>query len=74
MDKTLFLHIEIKHVLEVLGFITPEDRMKLMAGVANLHYEGLVKLLKTLYKIETEYFEFINEDTQKNYEFLKSLS
>lgn len=74
MDKTLFLHIEIKHVLEVLGFITPEERIKLMASIANLHYEGLVKLLKKLYKIETEYFEFINEDTQKNYEFLKSLS
>ncbi|MBN1494469.1 hypothetical protein JW911_01880 [Candidatus Peregrinibacteria bacterium] len=74
MDKMLFVQREIKHVLEVLNFITPEERTKLMAIIDNLNYDDLVKILKTLYKVETEYFEFIYQDTLKAEEFIKSLN
>ena len=74
MDKMLFVQREIKHVLEVINFITPDERMKLMAIIDNLNYDDLVKILKTLYKVETEYFEFINQDTIKAEEFIKSLN
>lgn len=73
MDKLLFLHREIKHVLEVLPFIMPDEATKLMASIANLNYEDLVKILKSLYKVERECFEYINQDTQNVDKFLASI-
>lgn len=73
MDKLLFLQIEIKHVLQVIHYITPDEKMKLMAIIANLPYDELVKILKTLYKVEKDYFEFLYQDAQKADELIKSL-
>jgi hypothetical protein len=73
MDQMLFIQKEIKHVLEVLNFISPDERIKLLAIIDNLPYDELVKILKTLYKVENEYFEFMYQDTQKVNELLKSL-
>ncbi|MCD6109695.1 hypothetical protein J7J83_02975 [bacterium] len=73
MDKLLFLHQEIKHVLDVIGYFSDEERQKMMTSVANESYEELVKLLKKLYKIEREYFEFRLKDTQNTDEFIKTL-
>lgn len=74
MDKLLFVHREIKHVLEVLDYLTSDDRRKLMAVIANLTYDELVKILKRLYKVETEYLEFKLKDTKDTEEFLKKLN
>jgi hypothetical protein len=70
MDKLLFVHREIKHVLEILDYLSDDDRRKLMAVIANLTYDELVKILKTLYKVETEYLEFKLSDTKNTEEFL----
>jgi DNA polymerase III gamma/tau subunit len=73
MDKILFLHIEIKNVLEMFKFISKEDRIKLTAAIANETYENLLALLKTLYKIEREYFQFIHKDVVDTEKFLATL-
>ena len=73
MDQMLFVQKEIKHVLEVLNFISPVERTKLLAIIDNLPYDELVKILKTLYKVENEYFEYMYQDAQKVEELLKSL-
>lgn len=73
MDKLLFLHIEIKHVLNVLHYITPEEKIQLMAAIGNLPYDELVKILKTLYKVEKDYFEYLHSDAQRADELIKSL-
>lgn len=73
MDKLLFLHIEIKHVLEILNFIPIEERRKLMATIANLHFEKLLAVLKVLYKIERDYFQFLHDDMIENDNIIKKL-
>jgi DNA polymerase III gamma/tau subunit len=64
MNRLLFLHIEIKYVLEILDFIPKEDRIKLMAAIDNLDFENLLAVLKVLYKIEREYVRFIFEEIE----------
>lgn len=73
MDKLLFVHIEIKHILEILNFISDEERIKLLAAIDNLPFNSLVKILKILYKVEQEYFQFLHKDTLQLNSFVKSL-
>lgn len=73
MDKLLFLHREIKHVLEVIGYFSDDERRQMTASIANSSYEDLVKLLKKLYKVERQYFEFRLKDAQKTDKFLQTL-
>ena len=73
MDKILFIHREIKQILEFLNFIMPDERMRLMAAIDNLPFEGLVKILKTLYKVEREYLQFIEEDNRQTEKFITTL-
>ncbi len=65
MDRLLFIHIEIKHVLDILHFIEPNMKIKLMAAIDNLPYEKLLEVLKNLYKIEREYFQLLVEKPQE---------
>jgi len=73
MDKTLFVHREIKHILEILNFIPEKDRISMMSAIANLHFEDLVKILKTLYKVESEYLAFIERDNNQTEKFITTL-
>lgn len=73
MDKLLFVHIEIKHVLEVLDFIKKDDKRKLMAVIANLHFEKLLAVLKVLYRIERDYFQFMHDDIIETDNIIKKL-
>jgi hypothetical protein len=73
MDKQLFIHREIKHVLEVLKFIPKEDRIKFMAMVDTLGFDDLLEVLKVLYKIEQDYLNLLNQDIVETDQFLKSL-
>lgn len=68
MDKLLFLHIEIKHVLDVLNFIDSDKKIELMAAIDNLPYEKLLEVLRNLYKIEREYFQILVEGSQEEKE------
>jgi len=73
MDKLLFLHREIKHVLDVIGYFSNDERRQMTARIANLSQQELVKLLKKLYKIERQYFEFRLKDTQNTEDFIQTL-
>lgn len=73
MDKLLFLHQEIKHVLDVIGYFSDDERHQMTASIANSSQEELVKLLKKLYKIERQYFEFRLKDAQNTEDFIQTL-
>lgn len=73
MDKLLFVHTEIKHVLEVLDFIPRKEKIKLMAAIANLNFEKLLAILKVLYRIERDYFQFLHDDIVENDNIIKKL-
>ena len=73
MDKQLFIHREIKHVLEALKFIPKEDRIKFMAVVDTLGFDDLLEVLKVLYKIEQDYLNLLYEDIVETDKFLNSL-
>jgi len=73
MDKQLFLHREIKHVLEVLKIVSKEERIKFMAMVDTLGFDDLLEVLKVLYKIEQDYFELNRKEIIETDQFLKSL-
>jgi len=72
MNKIEFLKSEIKHVLEVVKLFEDEDKAKYLEAAENLNEEELVKVLKMLYKIEQEYFEFIEQDTRNLDKLIKS--
>ncbi len=44
-----------------------------MAAIKDSTYEELVKLLKKLYKVERQYFEFRLKDAQNTEKFLQTL-
>ena len=73
MDKQLFLHREIKHVLEVLKFVSKEERIKFMAMLDTLNVDKLLEVLKVLYKIEQDYFTLNHQEIIETDQFLKSL-
>lgn len=73
MDKKAFIHSEIKQILEVLTFVSNEDKASMIDAVKDLDLEGLVKILKTLYKVEREYLQFIEEDNRQTEKFITTL-
>jgi hypothetical protein len=73
MDKKAFIHSEIKQILEILTFVSNEDKASMIDAVKDLDLEGLVKILKTLYKVEREYLQFIEEDNRQTEKFITTL-
>lgn len=73
MDKLQFLHQEIKHTISVIGYFSEEERQQMLNSIKDHSYEELVNLLKKLYKVEREYFEFRLKDARSTEEFLKTL-
>lgn len=73
MDKIQFLHQEIKHTLDVIGYFSEDERKQMKDSIANYSYEELVNLLKKLYKVEREYFEFRLKDARSTEDFIKTL-
>jgi len=73
MDKLQALHQEIKHTLNIIGYFSDDERRQIMAAIKDSTYEELVKLLKKLYKVERQYFEFRLKDAQNTEKFLQTL-
>jgi len=73
MDKKTFVHNEIKQILDILDFISIEDKNSMIDAIKDLDLEGLVKILKTLYKVEREYLQFIEQDNHQTEKFITTL-
>ena len=73
MDKKTFVHSEIKQILDILEFISSKDKNSMINAIQDLDFEGLVKILKTLYKVEREYLQFLEEDNHQTEKFITTL-
>jgi hypothetical protein len=73
MDKLEFLHQEIEHTLSVIGYFSADERQQMLDSIKDSSHEELVNLLKKLYKVEREYFEFRLKDAQHTEEFIQTL-
>lgn len=74
MEKNIqFLQQEIEHTLTVIGYFSDDEIVQMMDSIKDSSYEELVKLLKKLYKVERQYFEFRLKDAKNTEEFIKTL-
>ena len=73
MDKMKFIHQEIKHTLNIIGYFSDNERAQMLDSIKDSSYKELVKLLKKLYKVERQYFEFRLKDAKNTEEFLQTL-